>query len=211
MNYKQTEKNTITQFNKWAQTYDSNIFSYYFFYLLNRSVKILLNPSHASTLLDVGFGSGILLHQLSEADPTLKLYGVDVSDEMYKKAKQKFLGNKQVKLYLSSAVSLTFKENTFDYVTCIQSFHHHPNSLQSLKEMYRVLKPKGKLLLSDTSLDGPIRTLLHKAEQTVYPKRESNIFRYTNKQMRDLFQSVGFKNITQRYTHYTSLTTIGEK
>lgn len=211
MKYHQAEHNTAHQFNKWAQTYDSNILSYYFFYWLNKSILRFLKPQSGSSLLDVGFGSGILLRQITEADATMMLDGIDISDEMLKKAKRKFMGNPHVKLYLGSATKLPFKTNTFDYVTCVQSFHHHPDSLQSMKEMYRVLKPNGKLLINDTSLDGPIRLFIHKTEQFLYPERESNIFRYTKAQMFELFQKVGLKKITQQYIHYTSLTTIGVK
>lgn len=209
MKYQQIENNTAHQFNKWAQTYDLNIFSYYFFYWLNKAILKLLKPKIGSSLLDVGCGSGILLRHIIDTDATMMLNGIDISDEMLKKAKLKFIGNSHIKLYLGSVSKLPFKTNTFDYVTCVQSFHHHPDSLQSMKEMYRVLKPNGKLLINDTSLDGPIRLFIHKAEQLVYPERESNIFRYTKEQMFELFQNVGLKNISQQYTHYTSLTTIG--
>ena len=40
---------------------------------------------------------------------------------------------------------MPYEDDSFDYVTCASSFHHHPNPFQSIKEMVRVLKLGGKL------------------------------------------------------------------
>lgn len=162
-------------------------------------------------MLDVGCGTGILIEQLLRLNKDLNLNGLDLSEDMLHVAKQKFANNAHVKLHVSSAVNMPFKDNSFDYVTCVQSFHHHPDSLQSLREMRRVLKSKGKLLLIDNSLDGFLRIVLHKLEQRLHPERETDIFRYTKQQMKDLFQKAGFKNIQQQHFWYFLLITVGEK
>ncbi len=205
------EKNTITQFNKWAKTYDSTYLNYLNFYLTNKKIICLLNPEVGSLLLDVGCGTGILLQQLLKINKNLKLQGLDISEEMLSKAKQKFKNNKDVRLSFGSANKIPFEDSTFNYVTCVQSFHHHPNSLQSLKEMNRVLKIGGKLILLDTALDGVFRTLFSKLEQKLFPEREKDIQRYTKQQMRALFSEAGFKNIKQQNSWYFALITIGEK
>ena len=53
---------------------------------------------------------------------------------------------------------LPFKDNTFDVVTCSQSFHHYPDTDKAMKEAYRVLKSGGIYILSDTGV-GPFKEI----------------------------------------------------
>ena len=45
---------------------------------------------------------------------------------------------------------LPFDDNTFNIVTCSQSFHHYPETDKPMKEARRVLKQGGLYILSDT-------------------------------------------------------------
>ena len=154
------EENSKIEFNKWAKTYD-NFFNHLFFSHSNKKVANLISFSKNSSILDVGSGTGILIEQLV-SKKNLKINGLDLSPEMVKISKEKFRKNKNVTITLGSAVKMPFKNSSFDYVTCSHSFHHHSNSLQSLKEMYRVLKPRGKIIILDATKDGIIRKLFCK-------------------------------------------------
>lgn len=201
------DKINVKEFNRWSKVYDFPL-NHLNFFLANKKLLQLLNPQKNKALLDVGCGTGILLEQLVERD--LKLFGLDISEDMLTAAKNKFSG-KNVQLTEGSALKMPFKNNSFDYVTCVHSFHHHPDSLQSLKEMKRVIKKGGKVAIMDNFLDGFLRTFFHNAERKFFPKREGNIRRYTKQEMKNLFQQVGLKNIQQSAHQYFSLITIGEK
>jgi demethylmenaquinone methyltransferase/2-methoxy-6-polyprenyl-1,4-benzoquinol methylase len=208
---KNQEVSIKKEFNKWAKTYDVMPCNYCNFYFTNKKVISVLNPKTGSSFLDVGCGTGILLEQLAKLNKDLELSGLDLSEEMLSVARQKLEKYFNVNLRLGSVAKLPFKDNYFDYVTCVHSFHHHPDSLKSLKEMKRVLKPGGKLLLADVSLDGPFRSLFQVFEQRLFPKRESDIQRYTKAKMKELFENAGFKNIKQDYFIYFVLFNLGEK
>jgi ubiquinone/menaquinone biosynthesis C-methylase UbiE len=107
------------------------------------SVKLFLTslPSE-STVLDIGCGNG--KNMLFRKD--LNLTGIDISSEQVKICQKKNL-NVQV----SSMTHLLFENNTFDNMLCIATYHHLDNDAdrqKALQEMYRCLKPTGKILIT---------------------------------------------------------------
>lgn len=202
------ESNSVKQFNGWAKWYDYPI-SYWPFYFSNKKVAQLLNPRTNSSFLDVGCGTGILLEQLSKKDESLKLTGVDISIGMIEKARRKLANSKSCTLLVGSGNNLSFKTNTFDYVTCCTSLHHHPDTKKSIAEMYRVVKPNGKVLILDVFMEGIIRKANYWIDNILL--REGKTFAYTREQMFTFFHTVGFHDIHQETFGYFKLITIGIK
>lgn len=204
----QLEKNSIEEFSKWADNYDNPLTSITFRQTNAKIVK-LLEPKQNSSLLDVGCGSGILIKFLLDANRGMKLFGLDITPKMVEVAKRKFSNDPSVEITLGSAVKMPYKDSSFDYVTCASSFHHHPDPVKSAKEMVRVLKPGGKLLILDMCIEGLLRKILFKVENVYH--NEGKVFRLTNKEMHDLYKKVGLKQIEQSTFLYFTLVTIGIK
>ena len=202
---KNLEENSKKEFNSWAKTYD-NFFNHLFFSFSNKKVVNLINFNKNSSILDVGSGTGILIEQLV-SNKNLRIYGLDLSPEMVRISKEKFKKNKNVTIALGSAVKMPFKNNSFDYVTCSHSFHHHPSSLQSLKEMYRVLKHHGKIIILDASKDGIVRKLFCKIIDII----EGKVLHYSKDEMKNLFNKVGLNIINQQNFGLLHFITTGEK
>ena len=53
-----------------------------------------------------------------------------------------------------SADKLPYPDESFDIVTCSQSFHHYPYPEKAMQEAMRVLPPRGLYILSDTGIGG---------------------------------------------------------
>lgn len=53
----------------------------------------------------------------------------------------------------TDARNMSFKENSFDFITSVAAFGNIPESDKVAKEMYRVLKPKGKLIIEGTYIE----------------------------------------------------------
>lgn len=204
----QLEKNSIKQFSQWADNYD-NPFTSITFRQTNAKIAELLNPAPNSSLLDVGCGSGILIQKLLSLNRNMKLYGLDITPKMVEVAKKKFKEDLNIEITLGSAIKMPYEDNSFDYVTCASSFHHHPDPLRSVKEMVRVLKPGGKLLILDMCIEGFLRKLLFKIENIYH--NEGKVFRLTNKEMYDLYRKVGLTQIKQSTFLYFTLITEGVK
>ncbi len=204
----QLEENSIKQFTQWADNYDNPLTSITFQQTNSHIVK-LLNPKPDSSLLDVGCGSGILIQKLLSLNRDIKLFGLDITPKMVEVAKKKFTNNSNIKIIQGSAIKMPYEDNSFNFVTCASSFHHHPDPLLSVKEMIRVLKPGGKLLILDMCIEGFLRKLLFKVENVYH--NEGKVFRLSNKEMYDLYKKVGLTQIKQSTFLYFTLITEGVK
>ena len=104
-------------------------------------------------VLDVGCGTGAVAMAMRRRLGTSgRVYGIDPAPQMIAVARRKA---KRARLAIDYQVAgveaLPFPDDTFDVVTSSLMMHHLPADLQrtGLKEMYRVLKPGGRLLVVD--------------------------------------------------------------
>ncbi len=150
---KDYEKLSKEHFNKQASIYDEKDTIYYSKYgkISCNYVSEYLKNIDYNKLLDIGSGTGYLINMLKDKEMT-EFYGLDLSEEMIKIAESKNIKNAQ--FILGSANKLPFDDDTFDVVTCIQSFHHYPYPNEAMREAYRVLKKGGLYILSDTGVGG---------------------------------------------------------
>ena len=75
-----------------------------------------------------------------------KISGIDLSKGMIKKSREILGAN--VDLKVGDSENLLWGDNTFDVIICNASFHHYPNPLAVLKEMKRVLKADGRIIIA---------------------------------------------------------------
>ena len=113
----------------------------------------LLKPSQPKVLLDIATGTGDFAIEALRLQPH-KIIGVDISEGMLavgqEKLKRKKLTDK-IALQLGDSENLSFPDNTFDAVTAAFGVRNFENLDQGLKEIYRVLKPGGKLVILEFS------------------------------------------------------------
>lgn len=103
-------------------------------------------------VLDVATGTGFTA--LAFAPCVQSVVGLDVSPGMLQQAREKAAaqGLANVTFQEGAAESLPFEAKTFDIVTCRIAPHHFLSVPDFLREVARVLKPGGRLLLADTSV-----------------------------------------------------------
>lgn len=78
--------------------------------------------------------------------------GVNIVDQQLAWARRFILANglsHQIRLHMASAMSLPFRDATFDMVFCLEAAHCFADKPRFLREALRVLRPGGKLLLAD--------------------------------------------------------------
>ncbi len=91
-------------------------------------------------ILDVGCGTGANLVRLSDFGDA---EGVDISPDALKFCRERGLNN----VKLGAAETLPYKDGEFDLVTALDVVEHMDDDVAGLKEMHRVLRPGGRVLL----------------------------------------------------------------
>jgi ubiquinone/menaquinone biosynthesis C-methylase UbiE len=135
----------LKEYGKLAATYDRR-WSFYVQETLRGTLnRLAFEPGES--LLDVGCGTGVLLEALSISVPDAKLSGADPSPEMLEIARKRL--DEAVLLEQSPAESLPFSDASFDVVVSMSAFHYFRSPLGALEEMARVLRPKGRLVITD--------------------------------------------------------------
>lgn len=119
-----------------------------------------LGPMHpGERVLDVGCGSGLdALIAARLVGPTGAVVGFDMVPEMARKARSNAdaLGAKQVLVMVSLAEDLPLADGSFDIVISNGVINLLPIKTRLLGEIHRVLKPGGRLMVADMTLDKPL-------------------------------------------------------
>jgi len=112
----------------------------------------LLRPPPGSALLDVGTGSGaVALQAAAQVGPDGQVVGTDIATSMLSLATQAAAEQRAANTTFRQmdAEQLNFPDDAFDIVTCALSLFQFPDMKRALAEMRRVLKPGGRLGLSN--------------------------------------------------------------
>ncbi|WP_408631471.1 class I SAM-dependent methyltransferase [Mesorhizobium comanense] len=122
----------------------------------------ILNLAHlepGESVLDVGCGTGALaIEAKRHVGPTGTVYGIDASPEMLVRADRKARkAGLEVVLKHAAAQALPFPDAQFDAALSTIMLHHLPRKAreQCVREIRRVLKPGGRLLVVDFAASAP--------------------------------------------------------
>ena len=113
-------------------------------------------------VLDVGTGSGRIAIRLAKLNPDLMIEAIDLSRNMLDRAKAYAAqgGVENVQFLRGDAKRIPYEDHTFDMVICHQLLHQLPDPVIALREINRVAKPQGAILIRDVRrLPEPAMTL----------------------------------------------------
>ncbi len=176
------------EFNNWAKTYDKSILNRLLFrrcYM--KFIELILrnypNRSQSLGLIDVGCGTGTFISMLAETSLEIHPFGLDMAESMCKLGVEKArkLGLEKILNFVTAdSERIPFEDESFDIITCSNSFHHYPRQDAVLREMHRVLKPGGRVMIIDGYVDNVIGWFVFdycvaKAEGSVHHCRASEL------------------------------------
>ena len=197
MSYEKVQ--AVREFGRWSQGYDRCILQ-----------RLLFGPSHRAILtgvrarfgdrplaiLDVGCGTGVFVSRIRAASPRSTVWGVDLVSAMLAQGRARWRSDPEhVAAVQGDSERLPFVAGAFDVVTCANSFHHYPHQDRAVAEMYRVLKPGGRLLLVDGCRDGLWGWFIY---DVCVARVEGDVLHASARRVRKLFGRAGFVETSQK-------------
>ena len=192
----------LKRFEEWSGRYDRSILNLIIFQLShNMILKKVLRKAGANRstfrVLDIGCGTGTFLASCLATGLDIEATGLDLSFSMIHKAKSKAdnigAGKATISFMVGDAEQLPFESGHFDMVACSNSFHHYPDQLQAVREMRRVLKDDGELIIIDGYRDDPLGYLIYEVLTVAI---EKDIGYCSRRRFMELLKEAGFKKVT---------------
>jgi ubiquinone/menaquinone biosynthesis C-methylase UbiE len=145
-----------------------------------------LRPDHH--VLEIGFGGGSALAQVTEGVSTGVVAGVDFSPDMVRQAERRFrrpIAEGRMRVQLGDVSRLPFPEASFDRVFTINTIYFWPDALQGMSEIRRVLKNGGRAAVALRSKE--------KMEKYAVTKYDFRLF--SPEEVADLMRQAGFRDV----------------
>ncbi len=150
--------------------------------------------SESDIILDIGCGGGRTIATLAEKAPGGRVFGIDHSPdcvEWSKEFSQTLVEAGRVEVILTGVEKLPFQDNYFNLVTAVETIYFWPEILESLKEVRRVLKPGGSLLIINEMY---LSEAFRERNEECMATEKMTI--YSPEQIEELLNKAGFKDIS---------------
>jgi ubiquinone/menaquinone biosynthesis C-methylase UbiE len=147
------------------------------------------------TILDVGCGGGRTVSKLAAIATEGKVYGVDYSEESVaasKRANARGVDIGRVEIRHGSVSQLPFSDHMFDLVTGVETHFWWPDLPGDVREVFRVLKPGGTLVLIAEVYGGSKTKAGQLAEKY---SAQTGMKLLSVEEHRELFEEAGYSNV----------------
>ncbi|AJA48304.1 UbiE/COQ5 family methyltransferase [Clostridium pasteurianum DSM 525 = ATCC 6013] len=152
-----------------------------------------VNIQENSKILDIGCGGGRTINRLASLTPKGKVFGIDYSIDCVNWASdynKDLVAQGKVEIYNATVEKLPFEDEKFDFVSAVETIYFWPDVVDNLKEIKRVLKPSGKILV----INEIYKDEKFKDRNDEYVKM-GNLKIYTPKEFEELFKKAGYRNV----------------
>ena len=142
----QADKKLQEEFNQWAAAGRGDDMENHHSDITNQTLDLMdLQP--ADRVLDLGCGTGWASRRMARIVTAGEVVGLDVADEMLRRAEQASSAVKNLRYVWGSAESIPAPGSHFSKVLSVESFYYYADQGKALDELLRVLAPEGKLLI----------------------------------------------------------------
>ncbi|MBQ4162039.1 MAG: bifunctional demethylmenaquinone methyltransferase/2-methoxy-6-polyprenyl-1,4-benzoquinol methylase UbiE [Parabacteroides sp.] len=177
-----------------------------------------LRPFAPKSILDIATGTGDLAISMCKTLKATRIIGADISEGMMEVGRKKVTEaglSECISFEYQDCTALTYADDSFDAVTAAFGVRNFEDIEQGIREMYRVLKPNGHLMILELSTPEhfPMKQLYSIYSKVVIPNigrllsKEHAAYSYLpasikvvpqGKVMADLLSHVGFKEAQAR-------------
>lgn len=162
-----------------------------------------INLTGVSTVLELACGTGRVTRHLRKALPdNIKLLATDISNDMLNVAKKRLNEVTGISYQVEDIQNLSFPDNSFDLAICQFGMMFLPDKNKGFSEIFRVLKPGGKLMFFtwDATVNMPLfKQLINDLILPYFEGEDTNRFftpfsLYNPQILQGFLQTAGFKD-----------------
>ncbi|MES2837219.1 MAG: bifunctional demethylmenaquinone methyltransferase/2-methoxy-6-polyprenyl-1,4-benzoquinol methylase UbiE [Bacteroidota bacterium] len=178
-----------------------------------------LKADSPKLILDIATGTGDFALEALSLNPD-KIIGVDISEGMLEMGRKKMAAKNlshKIELVKGDSEKLNFNDNTFDAVTVAFGVRNFENLEKGLADIYRVLKPNGKLVVLEFSNPKkfPIKQFYKFYSSKILPKignsisKDKSAYTYLPESVEAFPDGANFTNVMQKVSFTaTSVTSL---
>jgi arsenite methyltransferase len=116
-----------------------------------QKVLSVLALRQGERVLDVGSGPGLLAHEMAATvGPNGRVRGIDISEDMLALSRNRCAEQPWTEFQRADASKLPYADGDFDAAVSTQVYEYVPDVPAALAELYRVMRPGGRVLILDT-------------------------------------------------------------
>jgi ubiquinone/menaquinone biosynthesis C-methylase UbiE len=156
----------------------------------------LMDPDVDDHILEIGFGNGRLISEIIPKLTGGKVCGIDISDEMVELAYEKnakWAKNGVLEIRKASIADIPYPDDYFDKLFTCNTIYFWPNPKVNIKEVQRVLKPKGQFLCAFRD-----KPLMKSKSSAVTDNRDVFQNLYHPGEVKQLLRNAGFQQVELR-------------
>lgn len=203
---REQQKQSWNRFSSGWKKWDA--FNMEFLQPMGKAIIELLYLKDNDYILDIATGTGEPGITIASMVPNGKVTGTDLAKDMLVIAEENAStrGIRNYEALIADACELPFEEETFNALSCRMGFMFFPDMLLAASEMYRVLKPGGRIATSVWAVPGlntwvtTMMSVIQKHVELPSPVAGApGMFRCaTPGLIASIFSQSGFKNITEQ-------------
>ena len=142
----EADKKIQQEFNQWAQAGRGDEMEDHHSDITDQTLALMdLKP--ADRVLDLGCGTGWASRRLARIATAGEVVGVDVADEMLRRAEQTSATLGNLRFVWGTAEGLPFDDGYFTKILSVESFYYYADQSKALNEVRRVIAPGGRLFI----------------------------------------------------------------
>jgi ubiquinone/menaquinone biosynthesis C-methylase UbiE len=138
------------EFNQWAEQGKGEEMEHHHISITEQTLA-MMNLKAGDKVLDLGCGAGwasrLMAAGVNDAERPGQVIGLDVSDEMIRRARSSSKDYDNLMFIVGSALQIPWEENYFDKVLSVESFYYYADQDRALAELFRVMAPLGELYI----------------------------------------------------------------
>jgi len=140
--FKVWNERMVEKYDPDAFHHHSNSFVRFIERMRVKAIFKVIEIKREDCIIEIGCGAGNVIEKASDC----KLFGVDISSSVLRKARQRL--DEKVNLFQGDAQNLPCKDKSFTYIICSEVLEHLLDPPAAIKEMVRILKAQGVVVLS---------------------------------------------------------------